>query len=285
MQIEAARSLLQPELIVAIALIAVLGDALLPVLPSGSLVLAATSLSLGHGPAPFALVLAVATASFLGDLALASAARSRSGRIGARVARHARTAAAAEQLRQALTHRLGRATLAARFVPGGRTVLGLALARRTGAASRLPALVGTGQSGVGGLPRRTRLPQQPLVRHPLDRLRGLRPGGGRHQRTAGPRGTSHGGPRRRREGRTRPLVLRGADHDPDHPGADPAGRPLRGRGPDDRIPARTARRGAGRPPLPRSSRSSSADDGEDVPPPAPSSTPAQPARVLPSLPS
>ncbi|MFE9700328.1 DedA family protein [Streptomyces sp. NPDC006270] len=127
MQIEAARFLLQPELIVAIALIAVMGDALVPVLPSGSLVLAAASFSLGHGPAPLALVLAVAASSFLGDLALVTVARSRSGRIGARMARHAGAAAAAQRMRDALTRRLGRATLAARFVPGGRTMLGLVL--------------------------------------------------------------------------------------------------------------------------------------------------------------
>ncbi|MFD4019068.1 hypothetical protein [Streptomyces sp. SH5] len=125
MQLDVVRSLLQPELIVAIALIAVMGDALLPVLPSGSLVLAAASFSLGSGAADLALTLAVAAASFLGDLALVSVVRSRSGRIGARVARHARTAAAAQQMRTALTRRLGRATLAARFVPGGRTMLGL----------------------------------------------------------------------------------------------------------------------------------------------------------------
>ncbi|MFE0696030.1 hypothetical protein ACFXOK_09340 [Streptomyces sp. NPDC059173] len=145
MQIEVAGLLLQPELIVVVALVAVAGDALVPVLPSGSLVLAAASFSLGHGPAALALALAVASASFLGDLALLSVVRFRSGRSGTRPARHTRTAAAAEQLRDALTGRLGRTTLAARFVPGGRTMLGLVLAdapERRGAYLRWSALGG-----------------------------------------------------------------------------------------------------------------------------------------------
>lgn len=125
MQIAVGTSLLQPELITLIALVAVIGDALLPVLPSGSLVIAASLLSYGHGVAPFVLVLAVGVASFLGDLALLAVVRSGSGRTFARLTRHARAASAAQRLQSALGAQMGRAAVAARFVPAGRTVLGV----------------------------------------------------------------------------------------------------------------------------------------------------------------
>ncbi|MGW0827971.1 DedA family protein [Streptomyces sp. NPDC002845] len=127
MQIEVGALYLEPELVTVVALAAVLGDALLPFLPSGSLVIAASLLALDHGMAPLALVLAVAVASFLGDLALVALVGSGSGRADALLARHAGVASTTRWLQNTLDGQLGRMTVAARFVPAGRTVLGMAL--------------------------------------------------------------------------------------------------------------------------------------------------------------
>lgn len=147
MQIEAVGLSFGPGLVSAIALLAVLGDALLPFLPSGSLVIAASLLCLGHGVAHVALLLlAVAAASFLGDLLLITLIRSGSSRTEALLTRHNGIASAARWFHSALADRLGSATLAGRFVPAGRTVLGMALGSDPGLRARYLRW-----SAVGGL--------------------------------------------------------------------------------------------------------------------------------------
>ncbi|MCF2127123.1 hypothetical protein L1I79_11855 [Strepomyces sp. STD 3.1] len=127
MQIQLGALVSDPWLVTGLALVAVACDALLPFLPSGSLVIAAALLSLDHGGAPVALAVAVAAASFLGDLAVVALARGGSARTDALFARHAGLASSAGRMRRHLARRLPSVTVAGRFVPAGRTVLGLTL--------------------------------------------------------------------------------------------------------------------------------------------------------------
>ncbi|MER5213925.1 hypothetical protein ABT063_25970 [Streptomyces sp. NPDC002838] len=147
MQIEVVGFSLGPEVVAAVALLAVIGDAFLPFLPSGSLVIAASLLFLGHGTGWLALLLlAVAAASFLGDLLLIALVRSGSSRADALLARHAAVASATRWFQSALADRLGGAALAGRFVPAGRTVLGVTLGAVPGLRARYLRW-----SAVGGL--------------------------------------------------------------------------------------------------------------------------------------
>ncbi|MFI6638252.1 hypothetical protein [Streptomyces sp. NPDC050504] len=135
--------LLDPRLIVAVALIAVIGDALLPVLPSGTLVLAAAVWAAPSWAAVLVFGSAVALASMLGDVVVLRLAR-RLHR------RHPGLEAAALRLRGALADRLGRTTVAARFVPGGRLLVGLAVSASTASQRRYlcwSALAGAVWSG------------------------------------------------------------------------------------------------------------------------------------------
>lgn len=112
--------LIGSPLILAVALLAVFLDALVPVMPSGTLVLAASLWATTQEVGLLAVAVPVAAASVLGDLLVVTLARSRPLR------RPALTSAAA-RMGKALTGRLGRTTVAARFVPGGRTVLAVAV--------------------------------------------------------------------------------------------------------------------------------------------------------------
>jgi membrane protein DedA with SNARE-associated domain len=114
-----------------LAVLAVMGDAFLPFLPSGTLVVLAV-VKTSHSPqAPFLLAAAVAGASFLGDLLLLAAAR-RGGRfLRRRLNRNPQLAANVKRVQRSLENRTSRAAatmvIVARFVPGGRTVLDLAI--------------------------------------------------------------------------------------------------------------------------------------------------------------
>jgi membrane protein DedA with SNARE-associated domain len=112
--------LLDSPLVIVIALVAVLGDALLPLLPSGTLVLAASLWATTHEAGSLWLAAAVAAASVLGDVLVVRLAQ---GRLRERPS----MAAAARRVEGVLAGQLGRTTVAARFVPGGRTVLAVAV--------------------------------------------------------------------------------------------------------------------------------------------------------------
>lgn len=136
---------LDSPLIIVIALIAVFGDALLPFLPSGTLVLAASLWVTTHEAGPLWLTAAVAAASVLGDLLVVRLAQGR-------LRRRPSPAAAARRLEGALREQLGRTTVAARFVPGGRTVLAVAVgASDTSGVSGVSQLRYLGWSAAGGV--------------------------------------------------------------------------------------------------------------------------------------
>lgn len=116
----------------ALALAAVLGDAFLPFLPSGTLVILAVLKTAHVDGSPLLLGAGVAVASFLGDLLLLQLARRGAPAVHRRLARRPRLAASVERVQRALTGRTtSRAAAAiviiARFVPAGRTVLDLAV--------------------------------------------------------------------------------------------------------------------------------------------------------------
>ncbi|MER7750944.1 VTT domain-containing protein [Kitasatospora sp. NPDC097643] len=117
--------------ICALALCAVLGDALLPFLPSGTLVILAVLKTAQIDGAPVMLGLGVAAASFLGDLLLLHLARRGAPLLQRRLARRPRLAASVTRVQRALIERPHGAAAAmvviARFVPAGRTVLDLAI--------------------------------------------------------------------------------------------------------------------------------------------------------------
>ncbi|MFE9427625.1 DedA family protein [Kitasatospora sp. NPDC006697] len=114
-----------------LAVLAVLGDAFLPFLPSGTLVILAVLKSEHSTGEPFLLGLAVAAASFLGDVLLLSLARRGAPFLRRRLAGNPKTAANVRRVQRALESRTSRAAatvvIVARFVPGGRTVLDLAM--------------------------------------------------------------------------------------------------------------------------------------------------------------
>ncbi|MFE7561783.1 DedA family protein [Kitasatospora sp. NPDC057500] len=117
--------------ICALALCAVLGDAFLPFLPSGTLVILAVLKTAQIDGAPLMLGLGVATASFLGDLLLLRLARRGAPMVSRRLEHRPKLAASVTRVQQALDGRTTRAAAAmvvvARFVPAGRTVLDLAI--------------------------------------------------------------------------------------------------------------------------------------------------------------
>jgi len=115
----------------ALALAAVLGDAFLPFLPSGTLVILAVLKTGQVGGSPLLLAAGVAVASFLGDLLLLNLARRGAPAVHRRLARRPRLAASVDRVQRALTGRTtSRAAAAiviiARFVAAGRTVLDVA---------------------------------------------------------------------------------------------------------------------------------------------------------------
>nr|AUV64146.1 hypothetical protein [Streptomyces citricolor] len=126
-----AIALIGPAWICVLALFAVLGDALLPFLPSGTLVILAVLRTSQVAGAPVLLALGVALASFLGDLLLLSLARRGASLVDRRLAGKPQLAASVEHVQQSLSGRSPGAAAAmvvvARFVPAGRTVLDLAV--------------------------------------------------------------------------------------------------------------------------------------------------------------
>ncbi|MDH6707033.1 membrane protein DedA with SNARE-associated domain [Kitasatospora sp. MAA19] len=117
--------------ICALALFAVLGDALLPFIPSGTLVILAVLKTARIDGAPVLLGLGVAVASFLGDLLLLHLSRRGAPLLQRRLARRPKLAASVTRVQQALAERPHGAAAAmvviARFVPAGRTVLDVAI--------------------------------------------------------------------------------------------------------------------------------------------------------------
>ncbi|MFB6893537.1 DedA family protein [Kitasatospora sp. NPDC056327] len=117
--------------ICALALCAVLGDAFLPFLPSGTLVILAVLKTAQIDGAPLMLGLGVAVASFLGDLLLLRLARRGAPVVSRRLEHRPKLAASVVRVQEALDGRTTGAAAAmvviARFVPAGRTVLDLAI--------------------------------------------------------------------------------------------------------------------------------------------------------------
>ncbi|WP_441245959.1 DedA family protein [Kitasatospora sp. McL0602] len=126
-----AASIIGPAWICGLALCAVLGDAFLPFLPSGTLVILAVLRTSQFSGAPVLLALGVALASFLGDLALLSLARKGAPVVYRRLEHRPQLAASVERLQAHLSGKTSRAAatvvIIARFVPAGRTVLDLAM--------------------------------------------------------------------------------------------------------------------------------------------------------------
>ncbi|GAA4999358.1 hypothetical protein GCM10025734_33770 [Kitasatospora paranensis] len=126
-----AAAVLGPSWICALALCAVLGDAFLPFLPSGTLVILAVLRTSDMDGAPVLLALGVAIASFLGDLILLRLARKGAPALHRRLARRPELAASVERLQESLAQRTTRTAafivIIARFVPAGRTILDLAV--------------------------------------------------------------------------------------------------------------------------------------------------------------
>ncbi|MFJ9694112.1 DedA family protein [Kitasatospora sp. NPDC101183] len=121
--------------ICALALCAVLGDALLPFIPSGTLVILAVLKTAPIEGAPILLGLGVAVASFLGDLLLLHLARRGAPVLQRRLARRPKLADSVARVQRALVDRPHGAAAAmvvvARFVPAGRTVLDVAIGHST----------------------------------------------------------------------------------------------------------------------------------------------------------
>jgi membrane protein DedA with SNARE-associated domain len=109
------------------ALLAVFSDAFVPFVPSGTVVVAAV-LESGetHTPLPV-LIGGVALASFAADLVLLRLARRGAGRARRWLERRAGTADAAASVLRTLERKTARTVVVARFVPGGRSVLDLAV--------------------------------------------------------------------------------------------------------------------------------------------------------------
>ncbi|MEU6232135.1 VTT domain-containing protein [Kitasatospora sp. NPDC047058] len=122
--------------ICALALCAVLGDAFLPFIPSGTLVILAVLKTSQIDGAPVLLGLGVAVASFLGDLLLLHLARRGAPSVQRRLEHRPKLAASVARVQQALNDRTTGAAAAmvviARFVPAGRTVLDLAIGHSSG---------------------------------------------------------------------------------------------------------------------------------------------------------
>ncbi|MCX4748816.1 VTT domain-containing protein [Kitasatospora sp. NBC_01287] len=114
-----------------LAVLAVLGDAFLPFLPSGTLVILAVLKTDRIAGAPLLLAAAVALSSFLGDVLLLALARRGAPFLRRRLAKRPQLAASVRRVAQSLDGRTSRTAatvvIVARFVPGGRTVLDLAI--------------------------------------------------------------------------------------------------------------------------------------------------------------
>jgi len=121
----AAASLFDSSWISIAALAAVVSDAFMPLIPDGTVVIAATLNTSQHAASPFLLGLGVAMASFCGDLLLLRAARRAAGWAQRRLNRKPGAAAAAAQVLELLDSRKGRTILLFRFVTGGRSLLDL----------------------------------------------------------------------------------------------------------------------------------------------------------------
>ncbi|WP_405013191.1 DedA family protein [Kitasatospora sp. NBC_01539] len=126
-----AAAVIGPTWICALALCAVLGDAFLPFLPSGTLVILAVLRTSEVDGAPLLLGAGVAVASFLGDLLLLQLARRGAPAVRRRLASRPGLATSVERVQAGLAQQTSRAAavivIVARFVPAGRTILDLAV--------------------------------------------------------------------------------------------------------------------------------------------------------------
>jgi membrane protein DedA with SNARE-associated domain len=136
-------SLTSSPWIYAAVAVSVLFDIVLPVLPSGVLVItaataAAAGTATGAGSVPhevpdiLVLMLCAATASVLGDLAVYRIAWRGGARLDRAIARSRRLTTAQERLGTALSRGGGALVVIARFAPAGRSIVSLA----AGAAHR-----------------------------------------------------------------------------------------------------------------------------------------------------
>jgi len=109
------------------ALCSVLSDGFLPFVPSGSVVAAACMETYENHGSYTALIVQVAIASFLGDLLLLWCARRCSNWAQRRLAARPAWRDIAEYVRESSRGKPARTVITARFMPGGRTVLDLAV--------------------------------------------------------------------------------------------------------------------------------------------------------------
>ncbi|MDX3453490.1 VTT domain-containing protein [Streptomyces sp. ME02-8801-2C] len=133
--LESVGSLTGTPWIYALVGVSVLFDVLVPVLPSGVLVITAATAAAGTGAATgqvpqevpdiLALTLCAATASVLGDLVAYRLAWHGGARLDRAIARSRRLTNAQERLGQALAHSGGILVVVARFAPAGRSVVSL----------------------------------------------------------------------------------------------------------------------------------------------------------------
>ncbi|MFC1421103.1 DedA family protein [Streptacidiphilus cavernicola] len=123
----AALALLASSWFFVAALLAVMSDAFIPLVPSGTLVIAATLHASETHTSPLLLGVGVAIASFSGDLLLLKFARRGANWAQRRLERKPGAASAAASVLEALETKRARTIVTARFVPGGRTVLDLAV--------------------------------------------------------------------------------------------------------------------------------------------------------------
>ncbi len=121
----AAASLFDSSWISIAALAAVVSDAFMPLIPDGTVVIAATLNTSQSAASPILLGIGVALASFCGDLLLLRVARRAAGWAQRRLNRRPGAAAAAAQVLDLLETKKGRTILLLRFVTGGRSLLDL----------------------------------------------------------------------------------------------------------------------------------------------------------------
>ncbi|QMU75385.1 hypothetical protein GXW83_06095 [Streptacidiphilus sp. PB12-B1b] len=124
----AAASLFDSSWVSIAAVLAVVSDAFVPLIPDGTVVIAAT---LDSHTSPLLLGVAVALASFCGDLLLLRAARRAAGWAQRRLNRKPGAAAAAAHVLGLLETKRGRTILLLRFVTGGRSLLDLLVGTST----------------------------------------------------------------------------------------------------------------------------------------------------------
>ena len=129
-----AAALFGSSWICIVALLAVVCDAFMPLIPDGTLVIAATLDAANTHVSPLLLAPGVALASFTGDLLLLRVARRARGWAQRRLNRSPGAATATETVLDALENKQARTILLFRFVSGGRSVLDLT----AGTAARRP---------------------------------------------------------------------------------------------------------------------------------------------------